>query len=376
MELCETDRPFERMLMDKANAACLPFSGAMELSPVCNMRCGMCYVRRDENEAGGKILRAAEWLRIGESAKEAGVLYILLTGGEPLLHPDFKEIYLGLKEMGLVINLNTNGTLLDEKWADFFAGNPCRRIKITLYGASRETYACLCRNPDGFEKTMRAFKLLKERDLPVRVNLSVTRENRGELSEMLEIVRDMGLTYDMSFYMYPSGRGGSKEEFEGSRMSPEEMAETKAEYVFLKGPGESRQEKARIYLDPIMYPPQLGPLAKGFPCSAGRCGFWIDWQGHLSSCAFIPEPGADLKEVSFKEGWEKIVGEVGQIETCRDCHNCRMRIMCDTCAAAMYAETGSFSGRPQYLCDVMHETADLMLPYLTEKEAGKFRALL
>ena len=376
MKIFEAEKPFERMLMDRANAAFLPFSGGMELSPICNMHCGMCYVRQDKERAEKKILRADEWLRIGESAKEAGVLYLLLTGGEPLLHPDFKEIYLGLRQMGIVINLNTNGTLLDEKWADFFAENPCRRIKITLYGTSRETYARLCRNPDGFNKTVRAIRLLKERNLPLRINLSITKENRGDLSGMLAWIQDMGLQYDLSLYMFPSGCAGSNESFELSRMSPEEMAQTKAEYVFLEGVGEDRLSKARIFLDPIKYPPEFGPLRNGFPCSAGRSGFWINWKGHLSPCAFLPEPGADLKEVSFQEGWELVVRRVQKIETCRDCHNCRMRIKCNSCAAAMFAETGSFSGKPQYLCDMMHETADIMLSYLPEGEAEKFRVLL
>ena len=376
METFEAEKPFERMLMDRANAAFLPFSGGIELSPICNMHCAMCYVRQDEEKTKGQVLRANEWLRIGESAKEAGILYLLLTGGEPLLHPDFKEIYLGLRQMGIIINLNTNGTLLDEKWADFFAENPCRRIKITLYGTSRETYARLCRNPDGFDKTVRAIRLLQERNIPLRINLSITRENRGDLSEMIAWIQGMGLQYDLSLYMFPSGCAGSNESFELSRMSSKEMAETKAEYVFLEGMGEDRTGKARIFLDPIKYPPQLGPFGNGFPCSAGRSGFWINWRAHLSSCVFLPEPGADLKKVSFQEGWEQIVRQVKEIETCRECHNCRMRIKCNSCAAAMYTETGSFSGKPQYLCDMMHETTNIMLSYLPEKEVEKFRALL
>ena len=74
-------------------------------------------------------------------------------GGEPLLVPGFKELYLALKAEGMVLTLNTNGTLLDEQWADFFARHKPRRVNITLYGADDAAYETLCRCPGGFGKS-------------------------------------------------------------------------------------------------------------------------------------------------------------------------------------------------------------------------------
>ena len=51
----------------------------------------------DEMENKGRIRSAKEWLEIGNQMQEAGVLFLLLTVGEPLLHPEFKEIFIGLK---------------------------------------------------------------------------------------------------------------------------------------------------------------------------------------------------------------------------------------------------------------------------------------
>ena len=67
--------------------------------------------------------------------QKAGTVFLLLTGGEPLLFPDFKTLYRRLRNLGMILTINTNGTLLDEAWADFFATYPPRRINITLYGA-------------------------------------------------------------------------------------------------------------------------------------------------------------------------------------------------------------------------------------------------
>ena len=77
----------------------------------------------------------------------------LLTGGEPLLFPGFKELYIELQKMGMILTINTNGTLIDEEWADFFQKYKPRRMNITLYGADDQAYEQLCHYPGGFQKT-------------------------------------------------------------------------------------------------------------------------------------------------------------------------------------------------------------------------------
>ena len=134
--------PIEQMLVERAFRMRLPIACTLELTPLCNFDCRMCYVRLsgEELRGRGRLLSGSEWLRIAEEMKTAGVLFVLLTGGEPLLHPDFREIYRGLISMGMIVSVNTNGSLIDEEWADFFAENRPRRVNITLYGADEATY--------------------------------------------------------------------------------------------------------------------------------------------------------------------------------------------------------------------------------------------
>lgn len=111
----------ERALINRAKAKKAPINGSLELLPLCNMNCDMCYVRlsREEMEQKGRLRTADEWLEVGRQMKDAGVLFLLLTGGEPLLFPDFKHLYLELRKMGFILTINTNGTLINEDWADF-----------------------------------------------------------------------------------------------------------------------------------------------------------------------------------------------------------------------------------------------------------------
>ena len=163
------EAPMTEYLHAKASRLHIPLSGTFELTPVCNMACRMCYVRmtKAQQEALHPLRTAEEWLELGKTAKDRGMLYLLLTGGEPFLRPDFREILSGLHRMGLIITINSNGTMIDEKAAEWLKETPPTRINITLYGASDETYGRLCGNPRGFTQVTKAVRLLKEAGITI-----------------------------------------------------------------------------------------------------------------------------------------------------------------------------------------------------------------
>ena len=106
----------------------VPLGGTFELSPLCNMNCKMCYIRisKEEMEKQGKLLTADEWLSLAKEAKSKGMLFLLLTGGEPFLYPDFWKLYESLKQMGFFVSINTNATLLE--------GETLERSDVNLVG--------------------------------------------------------------------------------------------------------------------------------------------------------------------------------------------------------------------------------------------------
>ena len=78
-------------LYRKADRNNFPIGGTFELTPLCNMNCKMCYIRKDKTEIEEELLTVEEWLNIAEQAKKQGLLFLLLTGGEPFTRKDFKE---------------------------------------------------------------------------------------------------------------------------------------------------------------------------------------------------------------------------------------------------------------------------------------------
>ena len=149
-------------LYRKATAAGTPLSGTFELTPLCNMRCKMCYVRltQQQQQAAGPLKTPQQWLELGKKPADAGMLYLLLTGGEPFSYPGFRQVYEGLHRMGLLITINSNGTLIDEATVAWLKECPPVRINISLYGCDDATYLSLCGEPEGFTSTDRAIRLL------------------------------------------------------------------------------------------------------------------------------------------------------------------------------------------------------------------------
>jgi len=91
----------------------LPHRYVFVLTNQCNLRCPFCYQKKERQNS---ILSKAEWFSILDQLPEYA--RVTLTGGEPLLHPDFQEIFSKVAEK-FQCNIITNGLLLDEKTVDF-----------------------------------------------------------------------------------------------------------------------------------------------------------------------------------------------------------------------------------------------------------------
>ena len=350
----------EKAMLRRASAAQRPITGTLELLPICNMNCDMCYIRlsRTEMEKKGRMRTADEWISMGEEMERAGVLFLLLTGGEPLLFPDFRRLYLSLKERGMILTVNTNGTLIDADWAAFFGENKPRRINITLYGADDRAYEMLCHYPGGFEKTVQGIRLLKERGVDVKINGSVTKSNRNDMEKLYAIGRELGAPVHMDTYMLP-GIHERKLPFEAqSRLEPEEAAA--AEMEMLRN--EMNPEDLRMYVQQMLLQikKEGNVYSEGITCMAGNCSFAVNWQGEMRPCVTLEEPSVPVFETGFESAWQQISEKVKAYRVNEKCRQCRLRPVCKTCVASARLETGEYDGLPEYLCRYAREYIRLL----------------
>lgn len=366
------ESPITTFLMNKASQARIPLSGAFELSPVCNFACRMCYVRKTPAEVRAHsrpMMTLAQWLAIAEEAREQGMLYLLLTGGEPFLWPEFWELYDRLIDMGFLISINSNGSLIDEAAIARLRAKPPVRVNITLYGAGDETYETLCGAKHVFSRVDRAISGLQAAGVQVKLNCSLTPYNAPDLEAMTAYAQARGLILECTTYMFPPLRRDPASVGVNDRFTPEQSAFYHMRRYRLQSDGERYRKFLENIAAGIVPPPGLDescidPLDGRIRCRAGKAAFWITWDGYLTPCGMLPEPKIDLYAGTFTEAWHALTEESGALTLSGVCQNCQNREMCHACAAMAKAETGIFSGIPTYLCQTVAEMKRLALAVL------------
>lgn len=349
----------ERLLFNRAEQARVPIYAGFELTPYCNLACKMCYVK--ETAPGLPVLSGDEWLEIGRQADGAGTLVVQLTGGEPMLHPDFKKIYAGLRAMGMIITMNTNATLIDEDMADFLAANMPRRMNVSLYGPNREVYRQLCGNGEAFDKTIRAIELMKARSIPVKINLAPNTINFDHLDGILEICRKYELYVEMTTYMFEPLRKSCPGR-QGYRLDAKRMAiamEKCERYRKRENDMIARSifaYRALELYDPAQMTDELMPLR----CRAATSSAWICWDGKMNACVNMIRPHADIRELGFAGAWEQVKAYGEMIRVPKKCTECVLNMFCQNCAAINFHENGTFEQVPQIMCDAALEYARIL----------------
>lgn len=363
-------------LHTKASRLGIPLNGTFELTPLCNMNCRMCYVRmdREQQESIAPLRTAEEWLELGRTAKVRGMTYLLLTGGEPFLRPDFRQIMQGLHKMGFVMSINTNGTLIDERTVEWLKETPPIRINITLYGASDETYGRLCRNPRGFTQVTKAIHLLKEAGILVKLNCSVTPYNAEDLEQIFAFAEKEELVVQATSYMFPPLRRDASKVGWNDRFSAEESARQEAwinvyqngREAYLKHMESEEMASLSGDIEEDCMPVEegngdgdsYGKEGERIRCRAGKCSFWVTWDGRFLPCGMLPgENALNVFEAGFDAAWEQAKAEAAAIRLPVRCSTCSLKDKCRACAAMVYTESGNYHDVPVYRCQMAHAYA-------------------
>lgn len=311
-----------------------PLSLTFELTPFCNFSCVMCYVHLNEEGAKkqGRVLCADEWLEIARQAKDMGTLEISLTGGEPFVHPEFWKIYSELNRMGFLITILSNGSLIDdgaiEKFREY--GMPYR-MKLTVYGASNETYLRTCGSVDGFTKVSKAIDLLVAAEVPLILTSTIVKENADDLQKIYAFAREKGLPMQHTISVMNSSRG-SLNSIASSRFALSDFPE----------------ELTLEELERSKFPPLKSPFAW---CASYRTSLWITWHGHLQLCAFMNKPYTSWSG-SLRNDYEALYGKLEKIKSPARCSDCEWKEFCQRCPGTLCAESSDPEEVSESLCNM------------------------
>lgn len=336
-------------LNSKGCALGIPVSGNFELTSRCNFNCKMCYVHSqdDQKKLIHQELTADQWLSIASDARDAGMLFLLLTGGEPFIRKDFAQIYEELIKMGMMVSINTNASLYNEELRELFRKYPPTRINVSLYGGSEETYQSLCGNAS-FEKVVNNLRSMKEDHLSVRLNVSLTPYNVSDMAMINDISKELNLHVKATSYMYPPVRVDGKIGSNQARFSAEKAGKVMANWDFIRETDEQfKFRKEKMCWSEAPY--ELKE-PEGVSCRAGRSSFWLTWDGNMLPCGMMSTLSVNTLELGFLKAWEEIRQMTQEIRLPAECAGCANRANCGICAAISKSETGEFGIKPEYVC--------------------------
>ena len=338
----------------------LPLSGAFELTSRCNFNCKMCYVACPANDkkAMAAELTAEQWIDLARQARDAGLFYLILTGGEVFLRKDFEKIYEALCEMGLNITIYTNASLITPERAQWLGKIPPAIVSVTVYGASPETYEKVTGSYEGYLKTMRGLDALKSENIRLEIKTTVVEGNYRDYKDIFKIAYTYSNKLGIVNYISPR-REGCGSDPTGNRLSPIDIVDYESEiseYGLMMYPKDKNLE-IKIDTDTmeqkIILPEEANNILKSsaFKCQAGKTGFWMAWDGRIIPCGLLDTPSSNPLELGFEKAWESIKEGCRNVPKCSDCEKCDIKDECMACPGRLMTETGCFTKSAQYLCD-------------------------
>jgi MoaA/NifB/PqqE/SkfB family radical SAM enzyme len=343
--------------------------GTFELTNRCNMMCKMCYIRTDGVDytvsKKDAELTAKEWVNLGCEFKKLGMNKLLLTGGEPFLRTDFRQIYEGLKKEGIEVSINTNGTLINRDNVEWLKKMPPEKVHVTLYGKDNETYSVLCNNPGGFDAAIKGIDLLLEAGIQIEMSLSITADNKEELEMLYLIAKLRNIPVKINSYIFPQMRRYTCNN-DCYRLPPNEAGKI----LFQAEKNDMSDKEFYFHMNRMLDEKSIYAISKsGFECGAGTKRFCITYDGKLVPCGLMTEPATYPLRDGIEKSWKCLNDMMDAYSLPNGCKTCSKQHACRICGAMALAEKiDSKMEKPDYVCQMTDSFLSCCRGELDEKK--------
>ena len=326
----------------RAAKARRPTSATLELTRRCNLRCAHCYLgdqaeqhRLRDRELGAEAVMAAisEWT-------EAGCLYLLITGGEPLLRPDFAAVYRHARELGLVTTVFSNGTRVDDGAVALFRELPPRKVEISLYGATAEVHDAATGVPGSHARAWAGIRRLHAAGVRVGLKTLLMKANLREFEDMERQARALGVRFRHDAAIAPCLHGGSRAPL-ALRVAPEEAVRADM----------ASPERRKMWRESIEQAAARPEGDRLYGCAAGQTYFHCDPFGGLSPCLMAENERCDPGGRAFRDVWTRDLAALRSRKRTRTggSFSGALRGACAHCPAFNRAETGDEELESDYM---------------------------
>jgi radical SAM protein with 4Fe4S-binding SPASM domain len=336
----------------------VPLNATVEITQRCNIRCRHCYnFDRGEPKAASchapsgetrPELETADLLALLGDLREAGCLFLNLTGGEALLHPDLFVLLDRAAELNFSVGLLTNGILLRPGMAGELARYPnLLRVGVSVYGASAAVHDGITQAHGSFARTWAGVEALRARGISVKVKFVIMRDNAHEAGEMLALAESRQIPYGVD--MTTTVR------HDGDRSSLSQRLTLEQVEALCRGPLRSflPSGRARARSD------------AAFACNCARGNCAITARGDVQPCISVPLVAGNIKDRPFAEIWRdsKVFSFIRElrIQDYAACAPCPHQGHCTRDRGAAFTYSGSYTGTDPLVCaraEIAHAIAD------------------
>lgn len=355
-------------LVKKIHQSDTPATITFELTARCNNNCRHCYINLPQNDTKAETaeLGLEQIASIADQALEQGVLWCLLTGGEPLLRDDFSDIFLMLKRKGLLVSVFTNGCLINVNHVELFKRYKPRELEITVYGISEKTYERVTGIKGSYKQFRNGLDLLLNNNIAVSLKAMVLHSNLHEIEDIEKFCSQYSkkrFRFDPFLHKRYDGNKERNEKIISERL-------TTAEIIRVEQNNITRKSALIANCETLISDHPIDSEGRIFTCGILKNGFEITYDGKLRLCSSLmhPEYIRDVKTLPLLQAWKEVVEKVvkarsNRAEFLKKCCQCKMINLCYFCPANSYLETGELDVPADYFCAVAHARAEALLRY-------------
>ncbi len=329
-------------LMSDINAKALrlgiPLSAHLDITYRCNERCQHCYL--DHDDKGEMPTR--EIKGVLDQLADIGVLFLVVSGGEPLLRKDWFEILSHARALSFNVKLKTNALLIGEREATWIRELGIEQIQISVYSHRPEVHDSITAVGGSLQRTLAAVRRLKSQGLRVTIANVLMKQNLHDYAGVQALARELGVHCMLDPTITPKMDGDTG-------------------IVDMRVAGDALRP---IFHDPALVgnveefcapPGEVGDdILDGIPCSAGHTSCYISPYADVYPCVQFPLPCGNLRRQSFHEIWYNSpqLREVRSIRArnLHTCSGCSHVGTCTRCPGLAYME-GDMRGPSSADCD-------------------------
>ncbi|MCK5313296.1 MAG: radical SAM protein [Desulfobacteraceae bacterium] len=355
-------------LVQKLRETKTPISISFEITARCNNNCRHCYINLPENDINAKSLELGfqEFKNIANQAVNNGVLWCLITGGEPLLREDFAEIYLMLRRKGLLVSVFTNACLINKTHIELFKKYKPRELEVTVYGVTEGTYEKVSGIKGSYKQFRAGLDLLLTNDIPVSLKAMAIHSNVHEIEEIAEFCSKYSKK-KFKFDPFLHKRYDRNEE-RNKKILSERL--NKDEIIGIEHNNFARKNALVEACDHLIFDQDIDSMGRLFTCGILKNGFEISYDRKLRLCSSLLHPDyvRDLRKMSLMDAYNEIAKNIinarsDNKEFLNKCNKCKIINLCYFCPANSYLETGKLDTPVDYFCENAHARQEAIIEW-------------